>query len=527
MEDRSHKAGRAQERVRTICRKRLHYERVQGQRFVARVVRTSAKADSLDLEIPPSPKRPARKRKKRSAPALQFFPDNDIVGRFGSNLKYLSNGYGHWAKYGFASTPDLAEQALGGAPDGETSRRAVPRLSLVIAGCSSVGNSSPWAHLEVVGDDDNGGMFPPQVCEDVSVMLDWENLRKKGAVSPDDLPDILQTIFQAMSEDMADVTLQTMATQTLDHFAVMGAGHAVAIASAGLLILVRAAEAHKCSGILQEAVCRVLRAITISGADCRTAVAAVGGIRVVVTAMTHHLDSVAVQLVGCKALKELAANSATIQEEICSLSGIEAVLRAMERHASVANMQEVGCGVLRNMSAGQAKQQDKIAMLGGVRLVSVAMALHRQEVAVQWAGCWALFCVTVQNATLRDKVVASGGLGHVLQAMSAHRSSPRVQEAGCWAIKVLATVAEKNVAMSGRASASQAMADHPSDEQVQKAARAAWQSAGACPATLRITQRVTVAEPGQLATNVASQLAKSFSNHRQCSPGWNLATIPE
>jgi len=518
MEERSQKASRAQERVQTMRKKRLLYERKKGQRVVEQSFRTSARTvvPTRVLKAVVNSAKPHR-RSKRPVPWVDISEDA-LLGRCGSNLCQADCSYDHWG-VGFESDLDTHMQAWDCEHQAVSSARKMPCVSLVIGGGDCAGSCIAWADVEVALDTVGVGALQMQAAH-VATTLDWEGLLKSGVLLPDHVAEVVHAIFQAMGVDLEDATLQTRAAKALEHLASMQASNAAAIAACGgVQVLAQVAEAHKGSPMLQELVCKLLRVITICGPSCQASVASGGGVRVVVNAMTHHFASVTVQLAACRALKELAAHSTSIQEEIFTYSGVEAVLSAMERHASAASIQELGCGVLRNISAGNAKKQNKIAMLGGVHLVSVALALHRQERAVQWAGCWALFCLTVQNAELRDKVVASGGLGHVLQAMSEHRSAPRVQEAGCWAVTVLATVAEKNVAMAARASVSRAMADHASDEQVQKAAHAALRSAGACPATLRITQRVTLAQLGEL--------AKTFINQRQCLSACSLDTIPE
>jgi len=551
MEDRGPKVSRAQERVRTIDKKRLNYERnsarhsCQGRRPLALSVRSSPRAHRCARAATRTCLAKGLVKTSADMPAV----NNRWAKMLNFNLSDLDCGYDGWMADSLATDFDFPEQlfaledheVLAGyqtpcpsvavflheAPRSPRRKKAKTQMRRagshqleVVKDEQQLDNDAVPAHIEMslgckVAEGSEGKQLPQAPST-----IDWESRVKAADLAPDQVPSIVQAILQAMRADVEDAALQTAATQALSQLASSGSHNASAVAAGGgLQALVSAAEAHKSSVALQEMFCSALRAITICGPEYRTAVTSGGGVRLVLSSMTEHPKSVPVQLAGCRALKELAAHNRAIQDEIFTLSGIEMVLGAMEANPSVASMQEAGCGVLRNMTVGNAESQNKIVALGGARLVLAAMSLHGQEAPVQWAACWALFCLTVQNNEVRGKMVACGALLHVLQAMERHRAAPRVQEAGCWAIKVLTTADEQNLGLCSRVVAGQAMKDHPFDELVQKAGRVALQSASMRPPTSRASERGCMPESGRLAAPT--------SKKRKCSLICSLPTILE
>jgi len=547
MDNADQKADRALERVRTATRKRIHHEnetaRRSEQSFVpvtgtgrsnarrhrgARAATRTCLAKGLlqgSVDVPAVNNQwdttsNSHLSSKRVAPSVIIYRKNS-VGEL--NLGGFDCSSGPWETASLAADFGFVAELLLGLEHQEMSDEDE---STCPSEATTVEDGTVMADVELPIEVVT---FPivsiPECCNndaskpvrDASLMLDWEGLLKEAELAPESVPKVAHTILQAMRADCEDLSLQMVGIEALDILASGAAGNAAAIAAdGGLETLVNLAHVHKGALNLQEALLRLLRAITICDASSRASVASAGGVKLVLTAMSEHLKSVGVQLAGCRILKELAANNVPIQDEICSLCGLEAVLGAMSTYPSVATMQETGCGVIRNMSLGNAQRQNKIVDLGGLRLVLVALGLHSQEPLVQWAGCWALFCLTHLSVPLRGKVVAGGGLLLVLHAMAAHRSIPKVQEAGCWAIKVLTTADDPNLAFSARVAVVQAMQDHPFNKQLQQAGRAGLQSAGACSTTSRGSNR---SQP--------IQLGDSLTKKRKCSPVWSLPTIPE
>lgn len=428
MEGGDHKVCRAQGRVRTITKKRIEYERTQPQQ--------NRRAD-------------IRKNRRKRALVTSV----DMVNQCNKTLECHG----------------LAQEPGGLDCNEEASVTDLPSAD------SNVAPEYLFA-LEVVAEEADTNHDDK---DDTGVLtsVDFDSLLRDADAAPERVPELVQAIFHAMAANVKDIALQSAGVQALEQFASAGPHKAVALAG-GTQTLLSLADMHRDVEVLQELLCKVLRAVIVCGLEFRASVASSGGVRVVLSSMTAHPKSVSVQLAAGRALKELAAHSPAIQDEICSHRGIEAVLSAMQLHPTDAAMQEVGCGALRNLSAGSPKRQMAIAAHDGVRLVLAAMSLHSQHEVVQWAGCWAIFCLTLQNVELQARVVASGGLQLVLQAMSGHRASSRVQEAGCWAIKLLSTTVDPDLSLSARGAVFLAMQSHPLDQQVQKAGRAASQSVG-------------------------------------------------
>jgi hypothetical protein len=193
--------------------------------------------------------------------------------------------------------------------------------------------------------------------------------------------------------------------------------HADAVVAAVL----RALEAHRTDGCVQDHGCMVLGAVAASECVREAAAGAAAAVPSVLAALRAHPGSVAVQCRGLSALARLCQASGAHAAAAAAAGARELVLAAMGAHRDSERLQSEGMVLLvtlaEHAAAGAAQPQPARVAAAVVG----AMAAHRASATVQQYGCVALTKHASRCAASLRSARAAGAVKAVVGAMHTHR----------------------------------------------------------------------------------------------------------